>query len=434
MVADPSAGIAARAAACALWIGVFRDGASLDAAAEQSPAFGRLRGPDRGFAYACAASAIRAHGAIAHALSQWLARPLPDTAWQAQACLHIGAAQLALLSIAPHAAVSATVGVAAQIAPKFKALANAVLRKIAANPSAILAAPIEAWAPAWLLARWRAHYGAAATEAMLRAALTGAQPPIDLSVRNVGDSAHWAERLGAQILDGGSLRLPANPGLIVDLPGYQDGAWWVQDAAAALPAKLLRFDQGAEVADLCAAPGGKTLQLLARGAKVTALDSSPDRLKLLRQNLARCGGEAEIIAGDLSAWAPERRFDAVLLDAPCTATGTLRRNPEVIWRRTPNDIARMAALQRQFLRQAGARLKPGGSLVYAVCSLEPEEGEAVALSVDPDVGLSPDPIQREELPGLAAAITPDGALRTTPALWADRGGLDGFYIRRWRRL
>jgi len=211
------------------------------------------------------------------------------------------------------------------------------------------------------------------------------------------------------------------------LPGYRDGAWWVQDLAATLPARLLGQGEGRRVLDLCAAPGGKTLQLAAAGWHVTALDISKRRLERVQDNLARTNLAADIVVADALAWEPEQRFDAVLLDAPCTATGTCRRHPDVLHRIGPRQIADMAALQARLLERATGWLTPGGRLVYAVCSLEPEEGEAQA----PPVGLTPDPIRAEELPA-GLMPTSQGWLRTDPGMLAEHGGMDGFFVARWR--
>jgi 16S rRNA (cytosine967-C5)-methyltransferase len=220
---------------------------------------------------------------------------------------------------------------------------------------------------------------------------------------------------------------------VAELPGFAEGGFWVQDAAAALPARLLAVREGERVADLCAAPGGKTAQLAAAGAKVTAVERDPKRMARLRENLARLRLPAELVVADAVQWdAGGAAFEAVLLDAPCTATGTIRRHPDVPWLKRPKDVAGAAALQRALLASAARRLAPGGRLVFATCSLQAEEGEA-HLAEAAALGLQPDPVRPAEVPGLEAALTPAGAVRTRPDLWSDRGGMDGFFVARFRK-
>ena len=259
------------------------------------------------------------------------------------------------------------------------------------------------------------------------AAGLGHLPPLDLTLRDAAETAVWAERLEGTSLMPGHVRLGRGTA-VENLAGYNEGAWWVQDLAAGLPARLLGAGQGRTVLDLCAAPGGKTLQLAATGWQVTALDASSRRLERVQQNLARTGLTAEIIEADALDWQPPALFDAVLLDAPCSATGTCRRHPDVLHRIGPRQIAEQAQLQAALLERAVSWVKPGGTLVYAVCSLEPEEGEAQAAKVT----LTRDPVRAEELlPGIVPSA--DGYLRTDPGMLADAGGLDGFFIGRWRR-
>ena len=259
------------------------------------------------------------------------------------------------------------------------------------------------------------------------AAGLGHLPPLDLTLRDASETAAWAERLGGTSLMPGHVRLGRGTA-VENLAGYNEGAWWVQDLAAGLPARLLGEGQGRTVLDLCAAPGGKTLQLAASGWQVTALDASGRRLERVEQNLARTGLTAEVLEADALEWEPPALFDAVLLDAPCSATGTCRRHPDVLHRIGPRQIAEQTELQAALLERAASWVKPGGILVFAVCSLEPEEGEAQAAKVT----LTRDPIRADELlPGIVPS--PDGYLRTDPGMLADVGGLDGFFIGRWRR-
>ncbi|BBC71917.1 SAM-dependent methyltransferase [Altererythrobacter sp. B11] len=273
--------------------------------------------------------------------------------------------------------------------------------------------------PAEAAARWGSRAGAIA-------AAIGSPPPLDLSLRDPADTAAWADRLAATSLAPGHLRLPRGTA-VTELDGYGEGAWWVQDLAASLPARLLGAGEGRTVLDLCAAPGGKTLQLAAAGWRVTALDASAKRLERLKENLRRTGLEAKVLVADALEWLPEEQFDAVLLDAPCTATGTCRRHPDVLHRIGPRQIAEMAELQAQLLPRAADRVKPGGRLVYAVCSLEREEGEEQALRLK----LPPEPVTAAELPA-GLAPTAEGWLRTDPGMLPEHGGLDGFFIARWR--
>jgi 16S rRNA (cytosine967-C5)-methyltransferase len=350
--------------------------------------------------------------------------------------LRAGAAQLLFLGTSPHAAVGETV-TAVRTLPKgdsFAGLANAVLRRVAeAGQGALegLDGP-RLDTPDWLWRSWHAAYGLAGARAI--AAAHAAEPPLDLTLRPGEDPAAWAARLGAAVLPTVSLRLPAAHDAVRALPGYAEGAWWVQDAAAALPAHLLAAQPGERVADLCAAPGGKTAQLAAAGAVVTAVERSPERAARIGENLARLGLAAEVVVADAAAWTPPAPFDAVLLDAPCTATGTIRRHPDIPHVKREGDVAALAPAQDALLAAAARMLRPGGRLVYAVCSLEPEEGEgAVARALAAGAPLVPQPFSSEELPGLPEAITPAGWLRTTPALWPDRGGMDGFFAARLTR-
>ena len=251
-------------------------------------------------------------------------------------------------------------------------------------------------------------------------------PPLDLTLRDPAMTAEWTERLGGLSLMPGHVRL-ARGDAVENIEGFGEGAWWVQDLAASLPARLLGPGEGKRVLDLCAAPGGKTMQLAAAGWRVTALDASARRLERMQANLERTGLTAELVVGDVLSWEPDEAYDAVLLDAPCTATGTCRRHPDVLHRIGLAQIAQMAELQTALLHRAQSWLKPGGQLVYAVCSLEPEEGEQQAAQVS----LAPLPIVAAELPaGLMS--TDSGWLQTNPAGLAVTGGLDGFFVARWR--
>lgn len=385
----------------------------------------RLQPRDRAFARRLVATTLRRLGEIDDILRRLLAKPLAKRAAWVEDALRLGVAQIAFLETPPHAAVDATVRLVGANAP-MRGLVNAVLRRLLREGATRAADPAQANTAAWLWQSWRDSFGPDVARAIGLAHL--AEPPIDISVKS--DPEIWAQRLGGRVVLGRTVRLDDAPA-IETLPGYGEGAWWVQDAAAALPARLLGDVSGRDVLDLCAAPGGKTCELAAAGARVVAVDRSGPRLDRLRTNLSRLGLSAETVEADALAWEPGRKFDRVLLDAPCTATGTIRRHPDVQHIKTESDVARMALVQSRLLARAVDLLAPGGMLVYVVCSLEPQEGPGQAAVVLADVGgLSRRPVSADEIGGLAEAVTPDGDLRTLPCHLSDQGGLDGFYAAR----
>ena len=395
---------------------------------------------DRSLLRAILASAFRHRGRIEACLKRLLEKPIPEKSGLVSAILHVGATQILHLDVPDRAAVSlaVTLAEADQRSFRYKGMVNAVLRRMSKEREALLAATAEPWrdAPVWLFANWQRAFGEEAANAI--AAMHRFEPNLDITVK--ADADGWAERLGGRRLGPATLRLPHGAGRIDQLSGYDEGAWWIQDAAASIPARLLGDVSGLAVADLCAAPGGKTAQLAAAGASVTAVDISERRLRRLSENLARLGLEAEIVTSDLLAYAPGRRFDAILLDAPCSATGTIRRHPEVAWTRNQTDVAGLAERQADLLTRAAGWLKPGGTIVYCTCSLEPQEGEAiVAEFLATNAGFARQPIEAGEtgLDGLDDAITLNGDLRTLPSLLghdpAEQGGLDGFFAARLRR-
>ncbi len=389
--------------------------------------FTTLSTRDRAFARLLIVTVLRRLGEIDARLDRLLRHPLPEKAGRARNVLRLGVAQLAYLGTPPHAAVDTAVRLLEKSFPHLKGLANAVLRKVSPDPAADPSAGINT--PPWLWESWRDAYGPATAAAIAAAHLT--EPPLDISV--ACDPEKWAERLEAEHLPTGSLRRQAggNPAL---LPGFDEGGWWIQDAAAALPATLFGDVAGKPVVDLCAAPGGKTAQLAAAGARVTAVDRSRQRLKRLGENLQRLSLEAAVVEADAVVWRPPAPATAVLLDAPCTATGTIRRHPDIAHLKTPDDVARLSALQDRLLRAAVSMTAPGGLIVYATCSLQPEEGpDRISAVLTDDTPVALDPITESEAPGLDAAVQPDGTLRTLPCHWSRRGGLDGFYIARLRR-
>jgi 16S rRNA (cytosine967-C5)-methyltransferase len=417
----------ARAVALDLLQAVLRHGKPLDDALAAHPDLARLDPRDRGFARMLAATTLRRLGEIDQAIVPLLATPLPAKASAVADALRLGACQLLFLGTPPHAAVSETVELVAGLGvlAGYKGLANAVLRRLDRERPAT-----DPWqhVPDWLAESWTAAYGEATARAIAAAHLVEA--PLDLSVK--GDAESWAERLGAEILPTGSLRLRDSAGAVDALPGFAEGGWWVQDAAAALPAKLL--GKPPHVIDLCAAPGGKTAELAAAGIAVTAVDRSPQRLRRLKANLDRLGLAAAIVEADASRWRPDVLAEAVLLDAPCSATGTIRRHPDLPWLKNPEDLPKLTALQDRLLDNAVAMTKPGGVIVYAVCSLQPEEGPArIAALLARGAPVARVEIEASEIGGLAELLTPEGELRSLPCHLAERGGMDGFYACRLRR-
>ncbi len=403
-------GFPARKSALRLLDAVLRRGETLDVAAHG--ALQALRGAaDKALARALAAEALRWLTDLDALIDSATRQPLPEDA-KARAVLQLMLAGWLRLDTPPHAVIATGLPL---LSGGPRRLAHGVFSTLVKQGASLPAAPTL---PAEVSARWGGRAAAIAAGLAL-------PPPLDLTLRDPAGTAEWAERLGGVSLLPGHVRLPRGTA-VENLDGYDEGAWWVQDLAASLPARLLGEGQGRRALDLCAAPGGKTLQLAARGWQVTALDMSAKRLERMGQNLKRTSLGAKTVVADALAWESEERFDAVLLDAPCTATGTCRRHPDVLHRIGPRQIAEMAELQAAMLERAARLLAPGGRLVYAVCSLEREEGEDQAARV----ALTPDPVGAEEIPGFAP--TPEGWLRTDPAMLAEAGGIDGFFIARWR--
>lgn len=404
----------------------------LDEALDTDPRLSHLAPRDRAFVRLLAATTLRRLGQIDDLVGRCLERGLPAKAERARNMLRLGAAQLLFLDTPPHAAISTTVDLAkGSPMAGFAKLINAVLRRLDREGRAWVAeqdAP-RLNTPPWLWESWVVAYGADIAARIATAHLHEA--PQDISV--AGDPALWAERLEADLMPTGTLRRRQG-GDVTQLPGFAEGAWWVQDLAASLPAKLMGAVKGKRVADLCAAPGGKALQLAVGGAQVTAVDRSAKRMVRFRRNLERLKLAATIVETDVAGWTPPELFDAVLLDAPCTATGTLRRHPDGPHLKGPGDVAYLADQQHALLKAAAAMLKPGGILVYCVCSLEPQEGEAqIVRLLESGAPLVRDPIGADELPGLEMALTAQGEVRTLPHYLAEQGGMDAFFIARLRR-
>jgi 16S rRNA (cytosine967-C5)-methyltransferase len=372
---------------------------------------------DRGLARALVSGVLRHLPGLDQLIDSACRLPLPPDA-RARNVLRVALAGRLLLDTPPHAAIATALPML-EGGPRrlVHGVLSTLFRVQAELPAPVLPAP-------WL-DRWQASWGNTQVEAA--AARLGEIPPTDLCLKNPAQTADWAARLGGMSLMGGHVRLPGSQSVDA-LPGFAEGDWWVQDIAASLPARLLGDVAGLRVLDLCAAPGGKTMQLAAAGAHVTALDISGSRLKRLRANLARTGLLATVVEADAKAWEPDAPFDAILLDAPCSATGTFRRHPDLLYAKAWLELGPLTALQAALLARAAGWLKPGGRLVYAVCSLEPAEGEGAS----PPAGVEPDPVGPDELPdGLLP--TAGGTVRTLPAVWGEAGGADGFFIARWRK-
>lgn len=386
---------------------------------------------DRAFARLLAATVLRRTTELDAIIAPLLKKPLRGKAAPVQNVLRLGAAQLIFLGTPAHAAVATSVATAEATGNRvYKGLVNAVLRRLVREGATPSETPGPDNTPKWLLKSWQRAYGNDTAEQIASAHLI--EPPLDITVKQRPE--WWAERLEAELLPTGSLRR-ASGGDVRALPGFEEGAWWVQDAAAALPARLIRDVAGKTVIDLCAAPGGKTAQLAAAGAEVFAVDADATRLKRVSENLNRLKLGAHLVAADATQWTPAKPADAILLDAPCTATGTIRRRPDIARLKTQADVKRLAVLQDELLSRAADLLKPGGTLVYATCSLQPEEGpERIDALLKTDAPFAREPVTPTELPDLESAITADGDVRTLPSYWEDRGGIDGFFIARLRRL
>lgn len=396
---------------------------TLDEAMELSETYGELEGSDRGFARAIASSALRHLGWIDETVQPFLSRPLAATGIEIRALIRAGAAQVWFLDVAPHAAVNATVDAArlTKGARSGGSFLNAALRRVseATPPGETL--PAEHIWPAWLRVRLTDSLGTEGARALANA--QRGEPALHLTAAR--DPAALSALIGGPLLASDSVE--ATGGAIEEIPGFAEGQWWVQDQAAALPAKLLAAKPGERVLDLCAAPGGKTLQLAATGAAVTALDRSAPRLDRLHENLARTGLTAEVIVADGETWSPEAPFDKILLDAPCSALGTLRRHPEGAWIKTEADVARFPAVQARLLAAATRLLAPGGTLVYCVCSPIAAEGRDVVNAALTSASLIRVPVSATECPGFEDCITPEGDVLTLPGPARD---CDAFYIAR----
>ena len=433
-------GLAARRIAADILDGVLHKRRTLDDQLEGAgahPGLKALADRDRALMRRLVATILRRLGTLGHVLSRLLDRGIPTDAPRAQSALLIGAAQILWMDVPDHAAVDLSVRLVQsdRRAAKYAGLVNAVLRRCAREGQPLIdevkSETLDV--PPWLLARWIAHYGE--TVAREIATAIACEPSLDITVKS--DAEQWASRLHGETLATGTVRTLLQ-GSVTMLPGFAEGQWWVQDAAAALPARLFGDLAEKTVADLCAAPGGKTAQLVLAGAEVTAVDRSPGRMARLRDNFARLSLRAESVIADAAEWDGDKggkTFDGILVDAPCASTGTIRRHPDVAWLRQEDDITAMTGVQRRLLQKAVSLLRPGGMLVYCTCSLEPEEGEQqIAALLAADATMRRAPIAASEVAGLGEILNPDGDLRTLPSHLphADPrlGGLDGFYAAR----
>src|SRR6516165_432851 len=432
-------GLAARRIAADVLDGVLHKHRTLDDqldGAAAHPGLKTLADRDRALMRKLVATILRRLGTLGHLLSRLLDRGIPTDAPRAQSALLVGAAQILWMDVPDHAAVDLSVRLVQtdRRAAKYTGLVNAVLRRCA-REGAALVEEVKSQVlniPPWLLVRWVANYGEATAKQMAHA--LGHEPSLDITVKS--DAAQWASRLHGEVLPTGTVRTLLH-GSVAMLPGFSEGQWWVQDAAAAIPALLFGDVTDKSIADLCAAPGGKTAQLAQAGARVVAVDRSPSRMARLRDNLVRLELAADTVVADAVEWqgGEPGGFDGVLLDAPCASTGTIRRHPDIAWLRQEADIPALVNLQKRLLQKAAGLLKPGGLLIYCTCSLEPEEGEqAIAAVLATEPSLKRQPIKAHEVADLSEVVTAEGDLRTLPCHLphADPrlGGLDGFYVAR----
>lgn len=393
---------------------------------------------DRAFVRMMVATTLRTLGQIDDIILRATDRRDPPEPPALHNVLRMGIAQILFMNVPDHAAVNTAVDLAVTSGlSRQKGLVNAVLRRVTRDGRDWIAGHDAARinTPVWLMQAWINDYGLRAAAEIAQAGL--AEAPLDITLKDPAHAAHWASVLEAFMLPTGTLRRNAG-GSVSELSGFDDGMWWVQDAAAALPATLFGAVAGKTVIDLCAAPGGKTAQLAAAGAQVVALDRSIKRLQRLQENMKRLRLDSAVTtqAADASLWQPQNPVMAVLLDAPCSATGTIRRHPDVPHLKTPDDIGRLMVLQAQMLDNAARMLAPGGTLVYCTCSLQKSEGEGQIDSflARTPIKMARQPITAEEIGGLSDALTAQGDVRVLPYHLAAHGGMDGFFIARLTRL
>ncbi|HKP25608.1 MAG TPA: transcription antitermination factor NusB [Dongiaceae bacterium] len=435
--------LSARAVAIELLEAVLKRRKPLDEALAEHPDLERLVNRDRQFVRALVTCTLRHLGQIDHVLAQCLEKPLPARASAIRNILRLGTAQTLFLKTPAHAAVDTMVTLAGKRGGEagYKGLVNAVLRRIAreaelfrqfAPGSGNFTGAISL--PDWLWQSWVKAYGVAKATQIAIAHLE--EPPLDFTVRR--DPDHWAKMLGGAVLPGGTVRRAAHAPdnyrpspRIEDIPGFAEGMWWVQDLGAGLPAKLLGNLTGKRALDMCAAPGGKSAQMALAGAQVTALDRSRKRLARVAENMTRLRFSVDCEVADAAMWQKGKDYDVVLLDAPCTATGTIRRHPDVAWLKDQGDVAKLSASQDVLIDAAVRLVRVGGTILYSTCSLQPEEGpDRIAAALKRHPSLARIPIRPEELFGFKELVTPEGDLRSLPSHLAQLGGIDGFYAAR----
>lgn len=407
-------------------------GRTLDQALDECRSFAALEGSDRGFARALASTTLRRRGTLDEVIATYLREPLKPRQAHLRDILRITAAQLCLMDTEAHAAAWSAVELAKLRAETkgYTGLVNAVARRLTETGKDKAAkAELRLDTPGWLWRSLARTYGAKTASAIAEAHRHEAA--LDITLRNPEVEIDWPEELGARRIGPSTVRM--GTARVQELPGYDEGQWWVQDLAATLPATVLGVTPGERVYDLCAAPGGKTMQLAAAGADVFAVDISGPRLVRTQENLERTGLSAALIDADVLKWTPPQRADRILLDAPCTATGTIRRNPDLLWTAKEDLLSSLKTLQSEMLDQAANLLAPGGTLVYATCSLLPEEGEQQierALARHPE--LTRLPIDVSEIAGLPV-VNKDGDIRCLPHMMKADGGIDGFFVARLKK-
>lgn len=428
--------LSARLVALALLSDVLDKRTPLDQALDSSSSFRLLSARDRAFTRMLVATTLRRLGQIDSLILQMSARgefPSPPVIHH---ILRLGVTQLFFMDVPVYAAVDTSVRMTEEKnLPRLKGFVNAIMRRLDREGGPMVAEQDEVMLniPAWLRELWAHDYGADAAEKMAHAVLSEA--PLDITIKDQTMVQYWADQLEATILPTGSLRRAAG-GMVTDLPGYHDGMWWVQDLSASLPAKLLGHVEGKAVLDLCSAPGGKTAQLAAAGAHVIALDRSTGRLRRLEENMKRLrlAGQVQVVAADATEWKPSMPVDFILLDAPCSATGTIRRHPDVMHLKRPQDIDALADLQARLLVHASGMLNPGGVMIYCTCSLQRDEGEhRIESFLRQQADMVRYPISSQEVLGLEDSLSEIGDLRILPHHNTTEGGMDGFYICRLQK-
>jgi len=406
---------------------------TLDIAEKDVARFADLSSRDRALCIGVVKTTLRHLGEIDALIDAYLEKPLGKKSGSIRHIIRSGLAQFLFMGIPEHAAVSETVDLCVGSGGMpYKKLVNAILRRATREGRALLqtldAAKINT--PPWLWERWVTNYGEPTARAIATTHMD--EPPLDLAIKN--DAPLWAEKLSGQFLPTGAVRIRPK-GLINEIEGFAEGAWWIQDTAAQLPVRLLGNVSELDVIDLCAAPGGKTMELAALGARVTAVDRSEKRLERVKQNLERTGLFAKTIAGDAATWRPDHLADMVLLDAPCSSSGTIRRHPDIAYTKSANDIASLAIVQQRLLEASIEMVKPGGLIVYCTCSLEPEEGEMqISELLKNNSKVVEMPVTKVEAGGFTELLNENGQLRTLPCHMAEIGGMDGFFAARLRKI